>query len=158
MFIAGIILTGIGGLFLLLGIIFIPVGKSIYKCTARTQGKIIGMCRNAYSFNHGGTGGYDMYINTGGNDIASGTSCPIFTYWVNGAEYRRASNTSYSIGHIKNLITSGKILDVYYNPQNPTEASLQSRSPLLVIGTVFFFAGAGLFALGIIFLIAYNMI
>lgn len=98
MTIAGLIILGIGAIFLVLGIIFVAVGKTTWKCTGTTTGQIVDMCYNAYDYNHGGTGNKAVGISTGGGDAMS--RCPIFEYQVNGVTYRKASNVSYNKGQI----------------------------------------------------------
>lgn len=149
MTIAGLIILGIGAIFLVLGIIFVAVGKTTWKCTGTTTGQIVDMCYNAYDYNHGGTGNKAVGISTGGGDAMS--RCPIFEYQVNGVTYRKASNVSYNKGQIAKKMN--RQVSVSYNPENPQEASLSKRSSLSVVGLVFALVGTLFISVGCAFLV-----
>lgn len=146
MLIAGSILTGIGTLFCFLGLIFKLVGKSPY--TAQTKGKVIGVCINAFGYNHGGSGNVSMFISSGGG---TGYKCPIFEYVAGGVTYRRADPIAYSDQMAYKMI--GQYRDVYYDPERPERASLSEHSVFGILGNVFLPVGAGLIILGGIFLL-----
>ena len=92
------VFEGVGMLFFVLGVIFVMVGKAKFKCTAETEGRIIDMCINAYDYNNSGSGHTAIGIYMGSSE--PGMYCPIFTYRVNGMEYRRASNISWNQGQV----------------------------------------------------------
>lgn len=110
--IAGCIVIGVSIIFLLIGAVLFAVGKITWKCTGETTGKIIGMCLNAFSFNQGGTGDAEIGISLGAG--GAGNRCPVFTYQVNGMEYRRASNVSWNRQQIKRKMNQQRA--VYYDP------------------------------------------
>lgn len=151
MIVAGFIILGIGALFLILGIIFMAVGKATWKCTGTTTGQIVDMCYNAYDYNHGGTGNKAVGISTGDGGVLS--RCPIFEYQVKGITYRRANNVSYNKGQIEKKMN--RQVSVSYNPENPEEATLGKHSLLSVVGLVFALIG-GVFEIvaGIFMMIA----
>jgi len=151
LFIAGVIVAGAGILFLFLSIIFLIIGGMCRKCTACTKGRIVDMCYNAYDFNNGGSGRASVGIYSGGS--SAGTRCPIFSYQVNGVRYLRASNVAYKINQIEKNINQAKVIDVYYNPSRPQQATLAKQGALSIIGKVFLGVGAGMLVLGIIFLV-----
>lgn len=140
------IFAGVGMLFLVLGIIFVMVGKVSFKCTAATEGSIIDMCYNAYDYNNGGSGNRAVGIYVGDSD--PGMYCPIFTYRVNGMEYTRASNVSWNRGQIKRKMNKPRT--IYYNPENPKQASLTKQSALAIMGKIFILVGAVSIAVGIL--------
>lgn len=140
------IFEGLGMLFLVLGIIFVMVGKMSFKCTEATEGSIIDMCYNAYDYNIGGSGNGAEGIYVGGSD--PGMYCPVFTYRVNGMKYTRASNVSWNLGQIKRKMNKPRT--IYYNPENPEQASLTKQSFLAIIGKIFILAGVVSIAAGIL--------
>lgn len=141
------IFCGIGLLFFTLGIIFAIIGKKIFKCTAETEGRIIDMCHNAYNYNYGGSGRVAIGVHLGGA-ADPGMSCPIFTYRVNGMEYTRASNISWNRGQIRRKMN--KTRTIYYNPENPEQASLTKQSSLALIGKIFILVGGISIAAGLL--------
>jgi len=149
MFIAGCIVGGIGGVFLLLGITFCCVGKKIWKCTEQVNGRIVNMCMNAYDYNHGETGNSNIGIKIGGT--SPGTRCPVFSYMVNGVEYSRASNVAWNIGMIKRKMQQPQT--IYYNPDNPQQSSLSRQSVWSTLGKVFILVGLVMIVVGLAFLV-----
>ncbi|MDE6760871.1 MAG: DUF3592 domain-containing protein [Lachnospiraceae bacterium] len=149
MLIAGYIVLGIGVLFILLGIIFFFVGKAVWKRCGRTEGKIIDMCYNAYSYNHGGNGKQAIGISTGNRSIK--TQCPIFLYYVDGVEYKRADNVARNRGQIKRSMNQTHT--VYYNLDNPEDASLIGKSIFSVIGIVFVPIGVVMLVISLVLLV-----
>lgn len=131
------IFEGVGMLFFVLGVIFIMVGKANFKCTATTEGRIIDMCLNAYDYNNGGSGHTAIGILMGSS--SPGMYCPIFTYRVNGIEYTRASNVSWNQGQIRRKMNKPRM--VYYNPENPEQASLAKQSVFVIMGRIFSLVG-----------------
>lgn len=148
MLIAGIIVLGAGGVLCLLGLIFKLSGKN--HCTKETQGIVVGMCMNAYSFNNGGSGNIGMLVSSG--SASTGTRCPVFEYHVNGITYRRASSVAYNCSLVSKMLNQSRT--VYYNPKQPEQASLSKHSVLGILGNVFLPIGIALVLLGIIFLFA----
>ena len=156
----------IGGVLLLVGIIFIFPCASVSSLGGKTTGKIIGMTKDAIAFNEtanretmeetkekeeestihthisAGVGG--TYTRTYGTK-PSNMYHTIFSYCVDGTEYCRASGVSYNKGHINKKI--GKDIPVYYDTKNPERASLSS-------GKVYEWLSTGLIVGGIVFLIA----
>lgn len=149
MFLGGCIVAGIGTIFLFLGIIFWVIGKNTWKCTETVTGKIVDMCYNAYDYNCGGTGRVNIGVKVGGS--SAGSRCPIFSYVVNGIEYKRASNVAWNIGHIKRKMKQPQT--IYYNPLNPRQASLIKQSILSIIGKVFIPIGFGMLILVLVLII-----
>lgn len=147
MILAGYILICISAIFLILGIIFFIVGKSTWKCTEMATGKIVGMCMNAYDYNHGGTGNTAAGIKAGASSSPT-TQCPIFEYTVNGVNYNQASNVAWNKSYIKKKMN--KPQNIYYNPLNPKQASLLKQSILSIIGKVFTPIGVGMFILSVV--------
>lgn len=141
------IVEGLALFFLILGIIFVIAGKLSFKCTAATEGRIIDMCFNAYDYNNGHSGSTAFGIRVG--SLEPGMYCPVFTYCVNGMEYTRASNVSWNRDQIKRKINKPRT--IYYNPENPKQASLTKRSFLDIMGKIFILVGAVSLAAGIIF-------
>lgn len=132
------VFEGVGAFFLILGVIFVMIGRMKFKCTAETEGRIIDMCLNAYDYNNGNSGNTAIGIFVGSS--SPGMYCPIFTYRVNGVEYTRASNVSWNQGQIKRKMNKPRT--VYYNPENPEQASLTKQSVFAVIGKIFIPLGA----------------
>lgn len=133
MIIGAYVFGGVGGFFLILGVIFVMIGKMKFKCTAETEGRIIDMCLNAYDYNNGNSGNVAVGIWVGSS--SPGMYCPIFAYRVNGVEYTRASNVSWNRGQIKRKMNKPRT--IYYNPENPEQASLTKQSAFAVIGKIF---------------------
>lgn len=143
------LLGGVGLLFLILGLAFSMIGKKTFNCTAVTEGRIIDMCYNAYDYNNGNSGRTAVGIYIGTSD--PGMFCPVFTYRVNGIEYTRASYVSWNKGQINRKMNKPRT--IYYNPENPQEASLSKRSILTLMGTIFILVGAVTIAAGVLFFI-----
>lgn len=151
--IAGIILVFIGIVFLTLGIIFCVKGNNKKKYSGRTTGKVIDMCKSAKSFNSGGDGEglhFGVYVSTGNTSRPKLSSCPIFTYTVNGMQYTRADNVAYDVSMIRHMME--RTVDIFYNPSNPADAKLVVRSPLLIVGIVFILVSVLMLGMGMSFI------
>lgn len=144
--IAGLILIGIGIIFWFLAFLFRIIGKRSGKKSA-VEGCIIDMCFDNVNFNMGGSGNIRAGI-MGTGDVTN--YYPVFSYTINGVEYKRAGNISYNRGRLKKKI--GQTCMVYYDPKNPQKASLSKNSAFTIISRVFMPVGFGLFILGMIFL------
>jgi len=136
MFIAGMIVLGIGALVCVLGIVFKLIGKSPYS--GQTQGTVVGMCMNAYDFQHGGSGNVSAFISSGSS--GTGTRCPVFEYTVNGIVYRRANPIAYNCSLVHKMLGQPRM--VYYDPKQPEKASLSKNSVFCILGIVFISIGA----------------
>ena len=147
MILAGYILICISAIFLILGVIFFIIGKSTWKCTEMVTGEIVGMCKNAYNYNQGGTGNTNTGIKVGASNSPT-TKCPIFEYNINGVKYNRASNIAWNKSYIRKKMN--KPQNIYYNPLNPKQASLLKQSMLSIIGKVFIPIGVGMFILSVV--------
>lgn len=148
MMIAGFILLGLGIGFLILGLIFCAFGKR-NKRSSQVEGTIVDMCYNSYMYNHGGNGNVKAGISSGSQSLSS--SCPVFEYQVNGVTYKRADKVAYNRGRLMRIMGQQRV--VYYDPDNPQDASLSMQSPLTVIGVVFSVLGAVMIIMAIVFLI-----
>lgn len=148
MIIAGLILLGTGFLFCILGIIFFVLGRKNNR-SAQAEGKIVDMCYNSYMYNKGGNSNVKGVISFGSQSAIS--SCPVFEYKVDGLIYKRAGKVAYNRGRVMRMI--GQPCRVYYNPNNPEDVSLSSKSPLLVLGIVFSLISVVVLILGIVFLV-----
>ena len=142
MLIAGIIVLGIGALVCTLGIIFSLIGKSPYSM--QTQGTVVGMCMNAYSFNNGGFGNISALISSGSS--GTGTRCPVFEYMVNGIVYRRANPFAYNVSYVHKMLGQQRM--IYYDPKRPERASLSKNSVFHILGIVFISIGAVMVLIG----------
>ncbi len=151
MFIAGCIVAGMGSLFLLLGIILFCVGKKTWNRTEQVTGTIVDMCRNAYDYNHGGTGNYDAFSGIRTGSVHRATWCPIYTYTVNGVSYTRASNVSWDKRTVKRKMEVPQ--NVYYNPNDPKDSSLVKQSIVCLVGGIFLLVGFFLAVIGTVFLV-----
>lgn len=147
MILAGYILICISAIFLILGIIFLIVGKRTWKCTEMVTGEIVSMCINAYDYNNGGTGNLSAGIKIGTSNTPT-TRCPIFEYIVNDVKYSRASNVAWNRSYIEKKMN--KPQNIYYNPLNPKQASLLRQNTLSIIGKVFVPIGIGILILSLI--------
>lgn len=137
-FIVGVSLALVGVVFLAVGIILCLKGNNKKKYTGKTTGRITDMCKNAQSFNSGGDGEglhFGVYISTRSGKRSKKSSCPIFTYTVDGVQYTRADNMSNDVKRIERMM--GRTVDVYYNPENPMDARLTVTSPLCIVGIIF---------------------
>ena len=156
----------IGVVALIAGIVFIFPWITVSSLSGKTTGKIIGMTRNAMDYNE--TANYETAEETkekeeestlhihisagvGGKNTRMGGTKPsnmyytIFSYFVDGTEYRRASAVAYNKGYINKRI--GKNVPVYYDMKNPERASLSS-------GKAYKWISIGLIAGGILFSVA----
>lgn len=149
MLIAGCVCGGLGILFLILGICFISRGKKNFYYPSQVQGQIIDMCVNAYAYNHGPSEDGKVKIHIGG-DPDNDMYCPVYTYWANGIQYRKAHMIAWDLGTIRRRMN--QTVPVYYDPRDPAKSTLSKRSPLVVVGSVFTPVGAFLTILGGIFL------
>lgn len=98
------------------------------KNTATTEGIIVGMCLNAYNYNHGMEkeldNGASVSFSIGISSSGRGSSrYPVFEYTVDGVTYIRASGVAHNYGSVKNRI--GKTVEVRYNPEDPTDAKMK---------------------------------
>lgn len=147
---AGIIVMICGAPLLFIGIILFIIGKKTWKYTAQTTGQVIDMCLNAFSYNRGNSGGMGIGVRTG--SMGSNTRCPIYSYFVNGQEYRRAGSVSYNVGHIYRLMR--KPVTVYYNPDNPEQSTLGKMTGITFTAIIFSALGGVAMLVGIILLCA----
>ncbi len=145
--VAGWILVGIGCICGILGGLFWGIGKGSGKKKAVTDGRIVDLCFDHVNYNMGGSGRVKAGIKGAGT---MRTAYPVFSYTVNGVEYRKAGTVAYNRGTVKKKI--GKDCKVYYDPQNPNKASLGKNSVWAVLGKVFLPVGLGLLLLGLLFL------
>lgn len=145
---AGLILIGVGFVFLILGIIFYILGRKNNR-SKQIEGKIVDMCYNSYMYNHSGNGNVKAAISSGSTSPSS--SCPVFEYRVNGVTYRRAGKVAYNRGQLLRIMGQPRM--VYYDPRNPEDASLSNTSPLKVLGIVFSLLGGAVLLIGLIFLV-----
>ena len=144
----GVVFTGFGVVFLILGVVFLIVGKNT-KCTAQVQGRIIDTCGNPFRYNREKD---NNFTTTGGNRRSKdGTYAPIYSYYVNGQEYRRASNVSYTKMLVERMMKSP--VTVYYNPENPQESKIGKMDAWKMIGITFSGMGILFFSMGVIFLV-----
>ena len=100
----------------------------------------------AFSFNHGGIGDAQIGISLGTGGAEN--RCPIFTYQVNGVEYRRASNVSWNRQQIERKMNQPRT--VYYDPVNPSVATLSKQSVLSVVGKIFLLIGGVVLIVGLV--------
>ena len=96
------------------------------------------MCMNAIGYNNGKS------VRTG--DSGTGDRCPIYSYYVNGREYRRASNVAYNKGYVRSMMN--KPVMVYYNPENPEQSSLGKMTAFALMGIVFLWLGSFIYGYG----------
>ena len=143
----GVVFTIFGAVFIILGVVFLMVGKNT-KCTAQVQGQIIDTCGNPFRYNRE----KNNFTTTGGNRRSKdGTYAPIYSYYVNGIEYRRASNVSYTRMLVERMMKT--TVTVYYNPQNPEESKIGKMDAWKMIGIIFSGMGILFFSMGVIFLL-----
>lgn len=153
MLIAGLIVDAVGCVFLFLGIFFWVTGKKNWKDPAVTNGRIVDMCldnisyKKAFLANTGDSDGFKTGISGVGEE---GTAFPVFSYTVNGVEYRTTGNVAYERRLVRKRI--GQDCMVYYDPQDPRRASLSKTSALAVLGKIFVIVGLFLISFGIPFL------
>lgn len=96
-------------------------------------------------------GGDSGEIKTGVNEVGKDRAAfPVFSYRVNGVDYRAVGNVAYEYRVIKKRI--GQDCTAYYDPQNPQRASLSKNSTLAVLGKIFVPIGVYLILFGISFL------
>lgn len=138
------IIIGMGALFCVTGIIFKVVGKSPY--TAQTQGVVVDMCLNAFSYNNGGSGKVRMGVSTGSS--SAGTRCPVFRYSVDDVVYQRAGSVAYNYGTVKKMLNKQRT--VYYDPKHPERISLTKSTMISIVGSAFIPIGGFLLLLGVI--------
>lgn len=146
MLLAGNILIGVGAIFCFLGVLFLILRKKTWRCTEKTEGKIVDMCVNAYRYNNG-VSELGIHVKIGGSQI--GNRYPVYSYYVNGREYRRANSVSFDMGSVRRMIN--KTVDVYYNPEKPEQSNMGTVNAFLLIGTIFTCLGIFLSLLGIVF-------
>lgn len=98
------------------------------KNMVTTEGIIVGMCLNAYNYNHGMEkeldNGANVSFSIGISSSGGGSSrYPVFEYTVDGTTYRRASGVAHNYGSVKKKI--GKTVEVRYNSEDPTDAKMK---------------------------------
>lgn len=146
---AGTIVMICGAPLLLIGVIFLVIRKLTWKCTAQTKGQVIDMCMNAFDYNMGNRGDVAFVIRTGSS--SPGSRCPVYSYYVNGQEYRRAGSVAYNMGYIHKMME--KPVVVYYNPQKPEQSSLGKLNVFALMGIIFSAFGVVTIIVGIILLV-----
>lgn len=149
MLIAGGILLMMGLFFLLAGIILFLIRKFTWIYTAQTTGQVIDMCMNAFDYNMGNSGNVSLGIRTGSS--SPGVRCPIYSYYVNGQEYRKASRVGHNRSYIRKMME--KPITVYYNPENPEQSCLGKIGALGFTGIVLSSFGAVMLIVGIVLII-----
>lgn len=157
----GNILGLIGLVVLLIGLVFIIPYKVVSKLKGKTDGVIVDMTANVEDYNK--TKGDDFgnaeagvkkrasYLKIGVGNKPMSIGSPeasmyhaVYTYYVNGKEYRKVDGLGYNKGNVKKKI--GKKVCVYYNLENPRRSSLSS-------GKGYKYVSIGLSALGLILLL-----
>ncbi|MBQ3515542.1 MAG: DUF3592 domain-containing protein [Lachnospiraceae bacterium] len=140
--ICGIVLLGIG-------ILLFVLRKLTWKCTAQTEGRVIDMCMNAFAYNKGYSGKATFGVQNGTGRTKSRS--PIYSYYVNGREYRRASNVAYNGSYVYSMMK--KPVVVYYNPEKPEQSCLGKMGAMTFIGIVFSGLGVLFLFMGIVFMV-----
>lgn len=143
MLIAGSIAMICGVVFFILGITFFVLEKKTWKSTVQTEGRVVDMCMNAIGYNNGKS------VRTG--ESGTGNRCPIYSYYVNGREYRRASNVAYNKGYVRSMMN--KPVMVYYNPENPEQFCLGKMTAFAFVGIVFCGLGVLFMGMGMVFIV-----
>ncbi|MEE0930197.1 MAG: hypothetical protein UIM53_04290 [Acutalibacteraceae bacterium] len=109
------------------------------------QGVIVGRCFDANKYNSStNNAGIDVLLEKG----KTNKCYPIFMYYVNGVEYRRAGVVRRDINELEQDISQHKKVDVYYNPDVPEQSWISKQGPLAVLGRKVLCLGVILLALG----------
>ena len=141
--IIGSVFLIIGLVLLLVGIIFVICWRHLARYSGKTTGMIIDLARSGYLYNNRveeeaaiSEGEHTLRIqthaNTGTVANHSNTYAPVFQYVVDGRTYSRASGVSYSKGLAQKKL--GKTVPVYYNVNNPQNASLSNGKGYKLLG------------------------
>lgn len=145
---AGTIVIICGSPLLLIGIILFIIRKKTWKYTAQTTGQVIDMCMNGFAYNRGYSGNVGVVVDNGLNN--SGSRCPIYSYYINGQEYRRAGSVAYNTGYVYKMMQ--KPVVVYYNPKNPQQSTLGKMNGLAFTAMIFSILGGVTVLVGVILL------
>lgn len=146
-----LIIIIIGIMFTIIGLIMLIAAKSQDIHRVKTDGQIIGMCKDPFDFNKGGTGDdpNDNYWRRWDDpDMRS----PIFNYWVEGILYQRADT---QVGYTLDLFPKkmNKERPVYYDPEHPEDATLFGHNIIRLLGVIFFPIGLVLLLVGLLILL-----
>lgn len=162
-----IVLSGIGGILLIVGIAFIFPYRAISKLSAVVKGVIKDITNDAYRYNQRITSKFEkgkkvenppksgvrFSAGVGGRSNFDGKSKQmyhvIYSYTIDGVEYSRADGPGYTKEIVKKRIGSEVI--VHYDPQNPLNASLSTGMVYKILSCSFIPVGIVLVILGFIF-------
>lgn len=162
-----IVLSGIGGILLIVGIAFIFPYRVVSKLSAVVKGVIKDITNDAYRYNQRITSKFEkgkkvenppksgvrFWAGVGGRSNFGGESKQmyhvIYSYTIDEVEYSRADGPGYNKGIAKKRIGSEVI--VHYDPQNPLNASLSTGMVYKILSCSFIPAGIVLIILGFIF-------
>ena len=131
------------GVFLLLGVIFTPIGigvskgtkKRIMRCTAKTNAKIIKIVTENIIHDYGNPAIYSYF--------------PVIEYSVENESFQRM----YNIGFKKDKYKIGEEIEIMYNPEKPEDFYFVGDNSGSKVGKVFSIIGPILLFLSFVALI-----
>lgn len=134
------IVTGIGVVFLVLGLIFKTINQPRhYGCS--TTGVVVDLTINSFNYNRG------MNERVGFTNNYKTARYPVYEYSVRGVVYRRANKVAYYTRSITKWIESGREFPVFYENKSPSKSML-GVGVMKTLGTVFICIGLGMISLG----------
>lgn len=145
---ASLFISIYGIVFLIIGIIFWLFGRKPKKYDSTTKGIIVDMGYCASNFHTSSESNIHILVRTRGTTVMR---YPIFEYEVAGRTYKRAAHFAWNIGLIQKKMKQS--VTVYYNSNNPEEATIYLSNIFYILGKVFTPLGAILLIVALILFI-----
>ncbi|MCI5934773.1 MAG: DUF3592 domain-containing protein [Lachnospiraceae bacterium] len=148
--IVGLVICLLAAAALIVAISFTAVAKSGGKLSGRTTGKIVDITYAPRYFNGESNSPTDG-ATIGDTNQQQHMAATVFSYFVNGQEYRRATN--YLINEFMAQKKIGQTCNVRFDPQNPQKASIAKGNTYKIVAIILYIVAAVLLLFGVMFMI-----
>ena len=145
--IVGLVICLLAVAALIVAISFTAVAGSDRKLSGRTRGKIVDISYSPRYFNCESNSPTDG-ATVGETNQQQHMAANVFSYYVNGREYRRATN--YLINEFMAKKKIGEICNVRFDPKNPQKASIANGKNYKTVAIILYIAAGVLLLLGIV--------
>ena len=148
--IVGLVICLLAVAALIVAISFTAVAGSDRKLSGRTRGKIVDISYSPRYFNCESNSPTDG-ATVGETNQQQHMAANVFSYYVNGREYRRATN--YLINEFMAQKKIGQTCNVRFDPQNPQKASIAKGNTYKIVAIILYIVAAVLLLFGVMFMI-----
>ena len=148
--IVGLVICLLAVAALIVAISFTAVAGSDRKLSGRTRGKIVDISYSPRYFNCESNSPTDG-ATVGETNQQQHMAATVFSYFVNGQEYRRATN--YLINEFMAQKKIGQTCNVRFDPQNPQKASIAKGNTYKIVAIILYIVAAVLLLFGVMFMI-----